>query len=299
MNTERDPSLHIPRSVLRLLVHQWFFVNEIGKPAEDLVNHLLSHGVNYTLTHRKKLESYDNKTKKKTDRLKMSTVDAARDFAGLLKQARQQRQHRGITSIREAGKDWELIKECTSKAVAFCESYNLELRTGFITYINIYLDMLKNTRSQFSLQGLPRKHEAVVQTYEAQLIISEDKNSEDTERCHNLYSAKIVEKTSISYNYLSEPLKYVYFVYATELATHLGLSVDNFINAQFEGLAWTKGIPAPQQMVTKAAEERAVRWMAENGIKARSNKNDPNNMSKDAMAQFWKKIKQANEVNPD
>lgn len=287
----RDPGIHIAKSALLAIIEEWFEGNNIGKPANNLVEHVYKRSINYTLTHRKKLDSYTSSTKKKTDRLKMSTIDAARTFTGLLTLLRTQRKHRGITRVREGGKDWELIKECTSKAVSFCEAFDLEERAGFTSYINIFLDLIASDRGYFNLSALPRKHDLIVNTHLVMETIVTDPNKEDTEEIHRIYSRTIAEKTGMDFNYDREPMKYVYFVYAAELAKTMKMKAKNYIAAQFEGLAWTKNIPTPQQMVTKAAEERAMRYMVENNLKVTTDRLDPNDMSKDQVKAFWAKLK--------
>jgi hypothetical protein len=287
----REPSIHIPRTALNDLIESWFDSQGIGKSSESLVEYLFKNGSRFNLIHRKKLDNYSG-TKRKSYQLQSSTAQDAHLFAGLLKKLREQRRHRGVSTIVEGSKDWGLIKECTSKAVGFINDYQLEKREGFIIYLELYLSYIDNNRSKFNINGIPSKHGMLCDMYEAKKEIEQDPNVNDTVSAHLAYCAAVSEKTGIPINYQKDTLKYVYFVYAVKLAKQYGLTPKEYIRAQFQTLDWTNGIPAPAQLITKNAEERTVRWMAQHGIK-KSNKTNPNAMNKQDMAEFWKKVKQA------
>lgn len=292
----REPAIHISKSALNNLIEEWFDRHKISKSSDLLVDYLLKNGVRYTLTHRKKLDNYNNGTKRHSFQLQSATVGDAKLFAGLLTQIRVQKKHRGISTIREGTSEWSTLKECTGKANAFCEAYNIDARSGFIQYINLYFQYLETNRAKFNLKAMPSKHELICNLYEANKEIEQDVDPEKTKTAHNVYSHLVSERTGIPIDYSKEPLKYVYFTYVSKLAKGFGLSVQQYIKAQFEALDWTNGIPAPAQLVTKNAEERTVKWMSENSIKV-SRGRDVNNMTKEEMNNFWAKIKRHEDSN--
>lgn len=289
----RQPSIHITLSVLKSIIYEWYDMGyDKSQSGHDLANYILKRGSKYTLTHRKKLDNYDSNTKKKTDRLKSSQTEHAKIFASLLTKVRQQRKHRGVKTIEVSSKEWGIVKECTGNAINFCYDFNLPIREGFIVYLNIWMDLVD--RGRLIINMLPSKHETICNIYQAKVDIEEDVNKDETEKAHDKYMSIIAEKTGLTKDYRKEPLNYVYFVYASKLAKHLGVRADQYIQAQFDGLSWANGIPAPSQLVTKNAETRLIRWMSENNIKASSSKNDPNSMSNDQIKSFWDKVKNSN-----
>lgn len=291
---KRIPSLHITSTLLNKLIEEWFDRHNIGKSSESLVDHLLSNGVRHTLTHRKKLDTYNNGTKSKSFQLKSSSIEDARLFAGLLKKVREQRKHRGVTRIREGSSEWGLLKEATGKAKAFVSSYKLGIRQGFLRYLTLYIDYASTTagakNQRFDIRGIPSRHGLICDIHDALTTIESDTDAEATKRAHDVYSGLVSERTGIPINYTKEPLKYVYFTYAAKLCKNYGLSPAEYIKAQFKALDWTNGIPIPSQLVSKNAEERTVKYMAENGIK-KVDRNDPNHMSEKQMSEFWKRVK--------
>lgn len=296
----RSPSLHIRREVLNDLIEDWFEKQNISKSSDALVEYLLSNGVRHTLTHRKKLDQYNDKTQKKTNQLVVSGVGDARAFAGLLKMARVQRKHRGIQVIAEGSRDWPLIKTCTANALEFCKDFHLKPREGMLNYINLFLDLTFNNfkGARFNLNALPLKHAQICNIYESVAELQEDKTPELTKKAHDIYCGKVSEKTGIPISHEKEPLQYIYFMYAAKLSKSFGITVGEFITSQFEMLDWTNGIPAPGQLVTKGAETRTVKWMAEHGIR-KSNGKSANSMSKEDMKNFWLKVKEKNEDTSD
>lgn len=133
--------------------------------------------------------------------------------------------------------------------------------------------------------ALPNKHDAICATFEAQRDIQADPSPGITREYYLLYISEVSKRTGIPINYDDNPAKYVFFVYAKQLAKKFGLSARQFITAQFESLDWANGIPTPSQLVTRNSEERTVKWMAENRIKKHENTEHIN-----AKA-FWAKVK--------
>lgn len=300
----RVPSLHIDAEYLNALIEKWFKDHKIGNDPDDLVEYLLLNGVRHTLTHRKKLENYKNGTKSKAFQLKSSSIEAARLFAGLLKKIREQKKHRGVSRIREGSTEWGILKEVTGKATTFCESYNYSLRDGFIRYITIYINLTSTTGAgrqstqRFDIRGISAKHDLICSIYEAESELELDEDKAGTRTAHDVYSGLVSEKTGIAINYTKEPLKYIYFMYASIIAKQFGISSATYIKAQFKALDWTNGIPIPSQLITKNAEERTVKFMSENGITKKDDK-DPNQMSEKQMKDFWDRVKRGSHEDTD
>lgn len=276
----RDPSIHIPLSILKGIIRQAGSLS-----GDDLAEYILSAGKKYTLDHRKKLDTYDTKTKKTITKLGTSSTDDARLFAGLLTTIRQgELKHRGVTTIREGTQDWATIKEVTSKARAFSEANDLGLRHGFIVYIKLFFALSGKGRA--NIKQMAGKYDFISATYEAQQEIANDPTPETTQKCFIEYAAEVGKRTGIRVEYRDQPTKYIYFLYAKELAKKFGITPGQYIRASFETLDWTNGIPQPSQLVSKNNEDRIIKWMAENNV-AKMHITKPKESSKT----FWANIK--------
>lgn len=281
MTPSLDPGIHISLSILKGIIKQ-----ANGLTGDDLADYILKEGKNYTLFHRKGLDRYDSKARKTISKLSSSTLQDARLFSSLLVTIRKgELKHKGVLAIREGTKDWATIKEATSKALAFAEAYDMDKRSAFIRYIRLFFALAG--RGRMDLRTLAGKFDYISATHEASMEIAEDQYPESTAKCHIEYSAEISKRTGIPINYSDQPTKYVFFVYAAELARKYGLTPAQFIRASFDTMDWTtSGIPGTNQLITKNAEERIIRWMAEKKIA----KMTVTKSNGDAKA-FWDKVK--------
>lgn len=258
----REPSIHITRRILRLLIHEWFKINKIGKPAESLVIHLMERGVNYAVTNRIGLAAVNEKGKKRINRVVSSPTEDALKFANTLSYIRTQLGHRGVTKYTKAHRDWEFIVELSGLANEFCESFELSKKEGYAEYIRMFFD---GRSGAFKLRMLKSQHEALVQRYEAKLEIEADPNKESTERAYETYQQLVYEATGINFDYRKMPDKYRCFVKVAQLAKDLGVNSDHFVIGNFETLAsFATGIPSPEQLITNNGIDRVIKWKAEN-----------------------------------
>lgn len=254
---KRIPSIHITQGVLRdiLKVHLPFDV-------DNLVKEIMQAGKLYPLNHRKILATNQNLAKK-AEKLNLSHTDKAMLFSQVLTMCRKQLRHVGINIIKPGSKDWLMIKEGAKLALSFCEDFDLPQKKGYTIYCNIGLEKM----SKFALTKFNTLHPQICEAYKATLDMK-GISVEATERVHKLYRQKIIDRTGSCIDYSKTPEKYIYFSTVALKCKELGLSIEHYIQAQFEGLEWAQGIPEPTQLVGIKAEERLQRYMFKNKIKA-------------------------------
>lgn len=280
----RKPSLHILEKDLSLIIEEWFENNNLQLNPDKLVNEIMIKGKKRQITSRSILES--NKSIA-SERILSSSLSDAQIFNTHLNLLRTSKNHRFSIKIREGSKDWEFIKEATNLANNFHEMFRDTLKSkkeAFVEYIKIFLDILEGP---FSIRRLPPLHDRICSTYENNIKINNSTNLPDAEIAHELYQKLIFEKTGNKFNYRNKPDQFIHFILCCEIANDLGISIKQYIVAQFESLNWAGGIPYPQQLSNEKGKERAIRWMAQNNVQ-KSSKSMTNNQLVKALKEIGK-----------
>src|SRR5690606_3836675 len=115
-----------------------------------------------------------------------------------------------------------------------------KLYNAFVDYLTLGLKGAK----RFSLSLLTSRHEHICHTYEANMKMAKDGNSEYTRRALKAYNQLTIEKTGTLFvDYSTIPNEYVHFIEAASNCAKFGITPETYIEAQFEGLQWTGSIP--------------------------------------------------------
>ena len=266
----KEPSLHITRSNLTKILKEWEFKSNKGIDIDSLVKFLLKNGSIYKVYNRSILEFTNKKTYKRAVQQTISKQEDVVLMAKTIYYIRKAQKHRGIALTKEGDAQWRVLKEVTSLATRFCEDFELEIESGYKIYIQTY-NLIK-TKS-FNLSVINNRHEYICETYEAQLRIQQDAHSTATREAYDEYQKIIEEMTGNNMRYDEKPTKYVAFIEVVDVAKELNLSPKQFVQAQFDKLAWKNGIPTAASFVSDSARERAIIWMGENNVKTASSSN--------------------------
>lgn len=207
----------------------------------------------------------DTKTVNKV--LLASKGDAAM-VADIIYATRIKLKHRGIRKINESmKKDWTLCKELASICNQFVQDFQfLDTRAGFIEYINIgFKRMGKDHRN--ILNRLIAMAENIFTYYDTQQSISEDDSPKLTLSIYDYYNQKVADATGIwERSPLKEdPEKYNHFLSIRKLCESNQWDHRDFIDAQFEGMAWCNGLPEPHNMYGPKAIERYKKYVYKYG----------------------------------
>lgn len=257
---QRDPSIHIKLSDLVHILKTKVFDKNL-KPA-DLGMVLLKECAPYSVSTRSVISSNLRVERKAKKLIHSSRLDSDL-FSQLIYATRKSLKHRGITLIKPGSKDWDMVKEITTKALDFCLEFELGKREGFIQYIKIGISKM----IKFNLNKFNGLHEIICETYSAIKEIEKDTDPELTKELYNYYSQEVIRVTGIFEPIDNDPEKYVYFVKARQLAEELNVSLDLYIEAQFDGLNFAKGIPHPVQLTGVNARQRLIRYLYKKGFK--------------------------------
>lgn len=253
---KKDPSLHITRSnfkkILELLEIKRFPTTEFFRlAAREAANSRVVVLSNKQVT-------------KQVNKILLASKGDAALAADIYYSLRISMGQRGIRKITQGNsRDWDSCKKLAEVCNNFCETFEFKTpREGFITYMDIGLKMMSNTRN--SLMKLIGMSESISEVFEAKLEIKEDKDPHVTRAIHNYYVKRIAENTGITENYIESPSKYIHFLHLKDFLKERGWEFAGFIEAQFEALAFCNGIPSLETLYGEKAVERYNKWLYKN-----------------------------------
>ncbi len=255
------PSLHINKDDFSNIIGELLDIQDKAK-LEGLVNDIFRRAKPYSLSSRNVTVTTEFMEKKAKRMLSSSRLDADL-VANYIHIYRRRMKHTGIRLIQPTEKDWGLVKQIAAHALDFSNEFKLTRKKGFKKYVEIGLKKM----NKFGLTKFLGMYEGICLTYEAVLEIEKDDDKEMTYDMYKTYSRKVIEQTGLHDRLEELPDKYVWFVRARKEAEKMNLSVKVYMNAQFQGLDFTKGIPHPTQLVGPKATERVIRYCYERGIK--------------------------------
>lgn len=250
----REPSIHITKSqfegILNTLEVDNFPVEAFFVMARKMA-----------INHRAVLVSNNKNTKRVTNLLLASKGDAAL-IADILYATRIKLKHRGVRKINESNsREWANCKKLAEICNIFCEDFGFDTREGFIKYIETGLKRMNDYRNV--MQRLISMQENITNQIDAEREL-QDSDLKLTKEIHDYFIGKIAKATGIYESYENQPDKYVHFAKVGKFLKDEGWDYRDFIDAQFESLAWCNGLPDIAQMYTDKAIERYNKYLYKN-----------------------------------
>lgn len=276
---KRDPSIHITYTQFQ----------EICQELGISVNALEI----FTLARKKALNTRavvisNNKQQKKINNILLANHGDASLVANIIYATRIKLKHRGVRKINETNsREWSNCKKLAEICNTFCQDFNLPTREGFIKYIEIGISRMKDARNL--VIRLISMQENITEEYEATLELSQLSHSqlEAVSNIKNYFYKQIADSTGI-YERDEKADKLIHFLKLKELCDNNNWDYEDFIDAQFESLAWCNGIPSIRDLYDDKAIERYNKYL----YKVKGKKEKVINQPKESL---WAKIKNQDE----
>lgn len=274
----REPSIHITKSQFEEILN----ILEVDNfPVEAFFVIARKEAIN----HRAVLVSNNKNTKRVNNILLASKGDAAL-VADILYATRIKLKHRGVRKINESNsREWANCKKLAEICNTFCEDFKFDTREGFIKYIEIGLKRMTDYRNL--MQRLISMQDNITNQVSAEMELAKDNDPGYTKDIHDYFIKKIANATGIYESYEHQPEKYVHFLRIHNLMDEKDWNVFQFLDAQFEALAWCNGLPEPSQMYNDKAIERYNKYLYKN--KDKRTLDEPQ-----VEGSLWDSIKQLN-----
>lgn len=252
MNTKRSPSIHITKSQFEEILNTLEVDNF---PVEAFFVIARKEAIN----HRAVLVS-NNKNTKRVNNILLASKGNAALVADILYATRIKLKHRGVRKINESNsREWANCKKLAEICNTFCEDFKFDTREGFIKYIETGLKRMTDYRNV--MQRLISMQDNITNQIDAEIELKGDKDPGFTKDIHDEFIKRVASVTGIYESYEHQPEKYVHFLRIHNLMDEKDWNVFQFLDAQFEALAWCNGLPDIAQMYTDKAIERYNKYL--------------------------------------
>lgn len=282
----RQPSIHITEKQLALVIEKVFDL--YPKDAKEKAIEILKLTQGKQLTNRKISVSNDKLMKQATKVIKANKgdVDQLNQLIFYIRKTKSKLYIR--EKFKPDSNDYKQLKELANICNQFCTQFNFNKKEGYTNYL---MECIPHISSSLNYVGkLINMAEKVFNNYENKELVSKDTNPKLTKTIIEYYIKLIIRKTGIPPLNMDNPVNYVKFIKVREKIEQLDIGYEDFIDAQFEGLAWTDNYPEPGQLINDKAIERLNKYIYKHNIKVKADE-----ASRDAiMKERLNKLKHGN-----
>jgi len=212
------------------------------------------------------------RTRKKVQRAMDTSQDNVEVFNGILHSERLQFGHRRPKPIYKTTPEYLTLREVAQMAEEFRGHFNFSnKRDALATYIKIGLDMMG---SKYAVGKFKYYHEKITDRYDKIQVVKEDSSREDTKKVYNLYQQYLLEYNGV--DFVADTVeKFFHLVNAKKEADEQEAHYEQYLKAQFEGLAYMEKVPEVYQLYGEGAVNRWESYLKDNA-----------KIKKDSIAEF-------------
>ena len=253
----RNPSIHINKSIFQEIL-------------EDLEIKAFPVDAFFRIAAKKSLNSRaivvsNEVINKKVNNVLLANKGDAQLAADLIYATRIKLKHRGVRKATQSNtREWQILKDLANAMNKFAQDYNFDsIRAAYIAYLETGIRRMDGNYKSFSFRLL-QMFENICSEWEAKELIKGDKDSGFTERIYKYYTKKIADATGIyeNSNIKDNPAKYMEFMKVNQLLhNNPSWGMEEFIDAQFEALAFCNGIPEPHSLHGDTAIDRYKKYI--------------------------------------
>lgn len=254
----REPSIHITKSQFLQILEE-LEVEKKAFPVDAFFRMAAQRAINTRAILVK-----NKKVTKKVTKVLLASKGDTQLTADILYAVRIKLRHRGVRKISEYHtREWSLCKELTSICNQFAETYPFStIREAFITYIELGFSRMGNNCRNW-LARLISMSDNIFTYYDSLIGVSGDENKAETTKLYNIYNRKIADATGIveTKSLEDNPEEHRNFFELRKLLEKEGWDPEDFIEAQFEAMAWCNGIPEPSNLYGQKAIDRYRKYL--------------------------------------
>lgn len=254
----RDPSIHITQSTLANLLKTSLDLTE--QKALSLAKQLVKKAYSSRVKNRANIIEKDKVVSKKLKKAVQTENDYTEQFNGILTLCREQAKHNFSKVINQSGVEYTTLKEVTLIAVEFCKVFNLEFDFGFKEFVKLGFQFIGK---KYALSKFKYHKDNIFNHYSFGLEIQSDTNKKNTEKFFEIWKEIMLEWSSMEVE-VNTVEKYINILYARQEADQAKANYYDWVEAQFEELAWLDVIPELTQLHGTNALERYERWKVKN-----------------------------------
>ena len=274
----RDPSLHITRSALVSVLRQIQYDRRMMP--EDLADSIFAEAQPYQLKDRYKVEA-TARMRKKVVRSTSAENPIIEKFNFILQQERLKAGHKVVKTVTKTSKDYLVLKEVAKIAFDFGEALDITPRDeAYREFIRIGLRMMNK---KYSLSKFKFYAERIVQEVEDKAVVIMDENPEGTRTVKECFY-EILDADGIHEVSEDEYGRYVHFVHARVDADSVDADYYDWVQAQFEAMAFMNAVPELSQLHGENAHARYQKYVLSGSVSERQEQEDYSGLSEEEIA---------------
>ena len=250
---KREPSIHITYTKFKAICQ------ELGISVDTETFFMLAKKA---AVNSRNIVVSNNRQQKKVNKILLASHGDASLVADIIYAVRIKLNHRGVRKILETNsREWSNCKKLAEICNTFCQDFDLQTREGFIKYIEIGITRMKGNNRNL-VTRLISMQEVITEQFESQLELSKLSPSqlEKVATIKDYFYKSIADATGI-YEMDSSADRLIHFLKLKELCDEYHWDYKQFIDAQFESLAWCNGIPSIRDLSDSKAIERYNKYL--------------------------------------
>jgi hypothetical protein len=258
---DRDPALHVKQSDLVAVLKSM----GVARP-ERFADTLMKKAVGRSVRNRYVVDVKAKRRKTAERVIKAGNLDVDA-FSGVLGQERMRADHRGVKPIRSGTSEYTTLKDVCQLAHDFAEAYKFDNTIdGYRTYCRIAIELMGK---RYALRKMKSYDTRICELYEMNYAIQKDNDPEGTAAIHEIYQEIMQREANVEID-LSNEGRYAFMVYARQEADDVDAFYDDWVEAQFDALAFLNDVPNPNQLFGENAVERWKRYEGKKGKKRKA-----------------------------
>lgn len=259
----RNPSIHVTKSDLVIILQS---VMPQGTDCKGMAATIFVKAIPFNIKNRFIVKG-DAVTKKKAEKLvqrkKSESSFGVENFNALLYGIRMERGVKHQQKLHKGTNEWNLLSDIYSLADDFVSTFEISNeREGFKSFIELGLTLMGKA---YALNKFKFYTSHIHKAYEAKILLETDETPDNSKRFWIIWQEVMIEYAGKVYDITTSAEKFMPMVYGKMEADEAEADYEDWIVAQFEGLAFHKSLPEPAQFYGPNAKLRWEKYMANKG----------------------------------
>jgi hypothetical protein len=285
----KKPAIHVTLNDLAFILKSLSVDNSHRIAAEVFRQ---ANEMNMQIRNRTLVIAETKKAMKVVSKTSTDTADASFEFKSILSLYRRTLRHKMIQEIGVNDKLYSTLKEVAEIAVQFCEAFGYKDRQGgYLRFCEIGISLMGK---KYALNKFKYFAEDIFEVQTNALAIKSDVSPEHTQTVYEVWKECLQKYAGLERTLDRKHPQWIHIYHTKEQALLHGANLRDWVEAQFEGLAFMNVVPELSQLYTDRAEARYYSYMANKKKKHTAKPTQETGeelLDADAeMEAYWKKL---------
>jgi hypothetical protein len=221
--------------------------------------------------------------RKKATKLQGGGEKLISEFQSALVAVRRELKHVHVKVLKPTDALYGVLTDVAELGDEFCKKFALNRREGFMEFCRIGVKLMGK---KYALNKFMYNAEKIFVTAEVERLVK-DADQSKSERMYREWRRCMEEYANFVYEVNSDS-DFVNFIYAYREADKVKADYGDWMQAQFEGLAWMNTVPELEQLHTDNAHKRYVAYKS---FISMTEEEEVSDAFKSKQEEYWKIVK--------